>query len=87
MGCIFDCILEIVECRLRIRGLDCGREFEELSAATNSPACPQCGKRRLERRNERRLRATSPARRLPPGPAATVCSSSHGCGPNCGLHG
>ena len=30
--------------------LDCGREFEELVRGDEKPACPKCGKKRLERR-------------------------------------
>ncbi len=30
--------------------LDCGREFEELVRGDEKPACPACGRKRLERR-------------------------------------
>jgi putative FmdB family regulatory protein len=65
--------------------LECGREFEELVRGDEQPVCPQCGKRRLERR----MSASSGhvAGGQSACPARDVCGSSHCCGPNCGLHG
>ena len=66
--------------------LDCGREFEELVRGDEQPACPTCGKQRLERRmsaSAGHVAGGSPAAC----PARDVCGSSHCCGPNCGLHG
>jgi len=66
--------------------LDCGREFEELVRGDEQPACPKCGKQRLERR------MSASSGHVAGGgssacPARDVCGSSHCCGPNCGLHG
>jgi|WetSurMetagenome_2_1015567.scaffolds.fasta_scaffold454849_1 putative FmdB family regulatory protein len=65
--------------------LECGREFEELVRGDEKPACPNCGKKRLERR----MSTTSAhvAGGQSSCPARDVCPSSHCCGPSCGLHG
>ncbi len=66
--------------------LSCGREFEELVRGDEKPACPTCGKNRLERR----MSATSghvAGAASAACPSREFCPSSHCCGPNCGLHG
>ena len=66
--------------------LDCGREFEELVRGDEKPACPACGRKRLERRL-----SVSAGHVAGAGPAACPsrdsCPAAHSCGPNCGLHG
>jgi putative FmdB family regulatory protein len=65
--------------------LDCGREFEELVRGEEKPACPSCGKRRLERRlSVSSAHSTSAAQQACP--ARDACNMGHCCGPNCGLH-
>jgi putative FmdB family regulatory protein len=62
--------------------LDCGREFEELVRGDQQPACPACGKKRLERR----MGATSghvSAGGVSACPARDACPASHCCGSNC----
>ncbi|MCE5266578.1 MAG: zinc ribbon domain-containing protein [Planctomycetaceae bacterium] len=64
--------------------LDCGREFEELVRGDEKPACPGCGRTRVERQ------MSAPSGHVVGGgsacPARDVCGSSHCCGPNCHLH-
>lgn len=63
--------------------LECGREFEELVRGDELPACPGCGRTRLERQL-----SVSAAHSAGPAacPSRDVCPSSHCCGSNCGLH-
>ena len=64
--------------------LDCGREFEELIRGAERPACPSCGRGRVERRMS--VSAGHVAGGGPSAcPARDVCGSSHCCGPNCQL--
>jgi putative FmdB family regulatory protein len=64
--------------------LDCGREFEELIRGEEQPACPACGRGRVERQmsvSAGHVAGGSGANC----PARDVCGSSHCCGPNCQL--
>ncbi len=64
----------------------CGHEFEELVRGDEQPACPKCGKKKLQRQMSapagRVLNVNSsacPSREACPAP-------SHCCGPNCHMH-
>ena len=65
--------------------LDCGRELEELVCGDEKPACPKCGRQRLERRM---APVVGPrGRRFVGLPRPRRVRLSHCCGPNCGMHG
>jgi putative FmdB family regulatory protein len=62
----------------------CGREFEWLTRADETPQCPACGKTDLARNFS--VPAAHSAAKASSCPAADSCGMKHCCGPNCGLH-
>ena len=65
--------------------LDCGLEFEELVRGQQRPACPSCGKDRLERQMSVSAAHNAAGDDQSACPARDACGQSHCCGPNCQL--